>query len=560
MKKLNFLCSLMILNLILILYIPQIGKTTTYYVDGDHLSANNTNPGTLDMPWLTIQHAAETMGAGDTVYIRDSVYNEHVNTEQSGNISEYIVFSAYSGETPIIDGTGVTESQNGFIMDNSYIKLIGLEIRNWNENGIWIENTEHIEITDCVIHDVANGIGMVEGTHDFILNRVEMHHFDLYGFDASPYGADCYNGIFNDCIAHTGRDTNQNVDGFAIGHGTQHNFTFNRCEAYNVYDGFDIGENEGSRQTNIFLNRCSAHDCSNDGYKLTGHGTLVNCLGYNNSNANVGLYWDTNAGTAMLHSCTFMETDVFNVWVENSADSLQMVNCILAGGDNIGLAFEQRNANSYKGNHNLFCNDDPDRAIVVGYEDEFSLNQIESGSWRTYSGQDSNSLIANAVTDLFVDPINFDLHLIKTSIAIDNGTSIGAPSQDYDGNTRPSGDKYDIGAYEYQNSVGIFGHGKENRIPKTFVLLQNHPNPFNASTQINYKIKNKGLPVYVILKIYDTLGKEIITLVDEKKYPDNYSVSWDGHDKLGHQVATGIYFYQMRVENFNQTKKIIFSK
>ena len=79
------------------------------------------------------------------------------------------------------------------------------------------------------------------------------HDFDLYGFDVSPGDSDCYNGVFWYCLSHTCRDPDQNVDGFALGHGTQHDFWLYRCEAYDVYDGIDIS----SRDT--LIERCSAH-------------------------------------------------------------------------------------------------------------------------------------------------------------------------------------------------------------------------------------------------------------------------------------------------------------
>ena len=553
MRKLIFSDSVVPLGLTLFLFTFQMTMATTYYVDRNHASASNANPGTMDLPWLTIQHAAETLVAGDSVYVRTGIYNEHVYINNEGNTTDgYIVFSGYPNEAPVVDGTGVTESQNGITVDKSYIKLIGLEIRNWNDNGIWVERAGHIEISNCEIYNVANGIGMVEGVHDFVLNRVEMHHFDLYGFDASPYGTDCYNGTFNDCIAHTGRDHNQNVDGFAIGHGTQHDFTFNRCEAYDVYDGFDVGENEGSGDVNILLNRCSSHDCWNDGYKLTGHGTLINCLGYNNSNANVGIYWDVNAGSASLYNCTFYDTEVFNVWVENSNDALQMYNCILAGGDNIGLAFDQRNVNTYQGDYNLFQNDNADRTITVGYEDEFSLNQIESGAWTTYSGQDANSLVCYSAEDIFVDPLNFDLHLLETSNAINHGTNIGAPSDDYDGNPRPRGDGYDIGAYEYQGSVGVFGNERITAVPKTYGLSQNFPNPFNPITKINYYLPKS---CYVSIKVFNVLGEEINILVDSIKNSGQHQVVWNVSD-----LSSGLYFYRMEAGEFKKVKKLIIQK
>jgi len=447
----KFKKNLIILSTILIVFLvlsssclasttnPTTAKVNVYYVANN---GSDKNPGTLDSPWLTIQHAADTIVAGDTVLIRKGTYHEHVYTMHSGNSKDYIIFSAYPGETPIIDGTGVTESQNGFIIDKSYIKLIGLKISNWEENAIWIENAGYIEISDCEVHDVCYGIGVADGTHHFEFNRVVVHHFDLYGFDASPSGgADCHHGTFNDCIAHSGRDPEQNVDGFALGHGTQHDFVLNRCESYAVFDGFDISAR------NSTLSRCSAHDCWNGGYKLwQDKVTLVNCLGYHNDSSNVELDWDEEPGTTILQNCTFMDAQTYNIWVENAADFLYMYNCILAGGDNIGLAFEQMNTSNYKGDYNLFHNDDLDQIIVVGYTDEFSLAKIDN--WKSYSDQDTYSLVVSSVNKIFVDPINYDFHLLETSLAVDNGTNAGAPSQDYEGNPRPQGEEYDIGAYE----------------------------------------------------------------------------------------------------------------
>ena len=422
--------------------VVNISETTgtVYYIA---TNGSDANPGTLEAPWLTIQHAAETMGAGDTVYIRGGIYNEHVHTTQSGSVTGSILFSNYPGEVPIIDGTGV-DATNGFLIDDSYITLRGLEIRNWNGNGIWIENASYLEISDCVVHDVIFGIGVADGTHDFVFNRVVAHHFDLYGFDVSTSGgADCYNGTFNDCIAYTGRDREQNVDGFALGHGTQHDFVFNRCVTYDVFDGFDISAR------NTTLNRCFAHDCWNGGYKLWQDNVrLVNCIGYNSAGSNVEIDWDGQPGVTTLMNCTFFNAETSNIWIENAADTLNMYNCILAGGDNIGLSFEQMGVTNYHGDYNIFHNDNPNRAVTVAYTDEFSLDQIATGAWTLYSGQDASSLVIYSDADIFVDQSIFDLHLSPTSPAIDSGTSSGAPLEDFDGRARPQGTGYDIGAYE----------------------------------------------------------------------------------------------------------------
>ncbi|NIO87475.1 MAG: T9SS type A sorting domain-containing protein [Candidatus Aminicenantes bacterium] len=543
-----------LIGLIIFLLSTTISLATNYYVDRNHSSASDSNPGTLNSPWLTIQHAAETIVAGDTVFIRTGVYNENVYLENDGNGTDgYIILSAYPGEIPVIDGAGVSDADNGVIIDKSYIKLIGFEIRNWNENGIWIENAAHLEISDCKVYDVYYGIGVADGTHDFEFNRVETYHFSLYGFDVSPSGGDdCYNGTFNDCISHSGRDPEQNVDGFALGHGTQHDFTFNRCVTYEVYDGFDISSK------NSTLNRCLAYNCWNGGYKLWQDNVkLVNCIGYNSSGSIVELDWDEQPGTTSLINCTFFNGETYTIWVENPGDKLRMYNCILAGGDNIGLAFEQMGVSNYEGDYNIFHNDNPYRAVAVAYTDEFSLDQITSGDWTTYSGQDAHSLVESLDGNLFVNASNFDLHIIENSLAVDHGKSDLAPPIDFDGNPRPSGNDVDIGAYEYQFPVGIDLHDGGKYLPTTIKLFHNYPNPFNLFTHIYYQI-NK--PAFVEMKIYNLNGEIIRRLIGQDQSPGQYDVQWDGNDVYGNRASSGQYLCQLKVANSTDMIKLILLK
>jgi hypothetical protein len=356
----------------------------------------------------------------------------------------HVVFAAAPGQRPVIDGTGVESGNNGVLIGHDYIKLLGLEVRNWNHNAIWVEGAGFVEISDCKVHDVTYGIGFFDGAHDFVVNRVEAYSFDYYGFDVSYESTPCHHGTFNDCVAHSARDPNQNVDGFALGHGIQHSFTLNRCRAYDVWDGFVASA------SNTVINRCAAYRCTESCFKVWSDDvTLVNCLGWKSGSTIVELDWDGTPGTTTLRNCTFMDAEVYTIWVESSADSLHMYNCIVAGGDNLGLSFEQRSAGSYVGDHNLFHHDDPSRAIVVGYEDEFSLSDVAGGAWTTYSGQDASSVVVTSLAELFVDPAGYDLHLLASAAAVDAGTAIGAPSEDYEGNPRPRGSGWDIGAYEY---------------------------------------------------------------------------------------------------------------
>jgi len=89
-------------------------------------------------------------------------------------------------------------------------------------------------------------------------------------------------------------------------------------------------------------------------------------------------------------------------------------------------------------------------------------------------------------------------------------------------------------------------------------LLQNYPNPFNPETRIKYTVDSRQThPIPTTLKIYNILGQLVKTLVDEAQEPGSYEVIWDGKDEEGNEVASGIYFHQLKTEEFSQTKKMV---
>lgn len=91
--------------------------------------------------------------------------------------------------------------------------------------------------------------------------------------------------------------------------------------------------------------------------------------------------------------------------------------------------------------------------------------------------------------------------------------------------------------------------------PKAFELYPNYPNPFNPQTNIPYDVPAKKA-TYVQLKIYDITGREIRLLVDRVQQAGHYEVQWDGKDKTGNEVASGIYFYQLRIKGSVITNKM----
>jgi hypothetical protein len=95
---------------------------------------------------------------------------------------------------------------------------------------------------------------------------------------------------------------------------------------------------------------------------------------------------------------------------------------------------------------------------------------------------------------------------------------------------------------------------EDTLIVSDYKLEQNYPNPFNPSTRIKYQVSNISL---VILKVYDVLGNEVATLVNEEKAPGSYNVQFTMNNL---QLSSGIYFYQLKASDFVQTKKMAIIK
>jgi hypothetical protein len=88
--------------------------------------------------------------------------------------------------------------------------------------------------------------------------------------------------------------------------------------------------------------------------------------------------------------------------------------------------------------------------------------------------------------------------------------------------------------------------------PAEFLLSQNYPNPFNPKTKIKYQIAKIS---FVTIKVYDVLGSEVATLVNEEKPAGSYDVEF-----IGDELPSGIYFYQLEAGNFIETKKMVLLK
>ncbi len=98
-------------------------------------------------------------------------------------------------------------------------------------------------------------------------------------------------------------------------------------------------------------------------------------------------------------------------------------------------------------------------------------------------------------------------------------------------------------------TVGVPGF---TNIPKTFGIAQNYPNPFNPSTVIKYQLPKTE---FVSIKVFDLIGREVASLVNEQKEPGYYEAVFDGSN-----LASGLYFYKIEAGNFVETKKMMLIK
>jgi hypothetical protein len=105
-------------------------------------------------------------------------------------------------------------------------------------------------------------------------------------------------------------------------------------------------------------------------------------------------------------------------------------------------------------------------------------------------------------------------------------------------------------AEKYDIVLGI--EDQSNGIPSQFILAQNYPNPFNPYTTIRFQVPNSS---FVNLKVYDILGNEVATLVNEEKSTGSYEVEFDASG-----LSSGIYFYKLQAGSFVETKKMILMK
>ncbi|MCP4634544.1 MAG: T9SS type A sorting domain-containing protein, partial [candidate division Zixibacteria bacterium] len=219
--------------------------------------------------------------------------------------------------------------------------------------------------------------------------------------------------------------------------------------------------------------------------------------------------------TFVENSCpAFYENNGSGLWVSIIRDSVEIINNIFAYNNEGGISIVR--GNMYSSNYNLY------------WENRYGdYANIEPGP---------NSLFENP---LFVNPDSGDYSLLEDSPCIDAGD----PNSPLD----PDSTRADIGCYYYHHIVDVTEPDSSNS-PHKFYLEQNYPNPFNGQTIISYSLPKDS---DVELNIINMRGELVAKPINSHQSAGNHSLIWQGTLNDGTPVATGIYFYELKVSNLH---------
>lgn len=278
------------------------------------------------------------------------------------------------------------------------------------------------------------------------------------------------------------------------------------------------GKAEVSDQGTMFL-----IDDIEDLFKVTISAAGLKIL-LENFSADCYLSLFNETGTEMLHSAFIM----------GALDSLKIDNPSLAIGSYlIGVSIVDQNSQSLS---------ETNYTLTVTGQLEGEINEPSLMSYNIYRSQSrdarfSGSMLGNidASNTTYQDNDGQNQQYYYQVTAVYNV-----------GESGPSNEGYLV-------STDISNHDKTT-VPNYFELFQNCPNPFNSSTMIEYYLPQKS---NVELKIFNLIGQEVITLVNEEQAAGNHSILWHGYDNLYSKVSTGVYIYQFKVGKTVFNKKMI---
>lgn len=432
-----------------IFILQSVANANLYYVTK---SGNNSNPGTQALPWKTISKAANSLTAGDTVYIGAGTYQERVIPAQSGTAGNYITYTAIPGDVVIIDGSSLTlppyESGLVHIEDRNYIKISGLTVQNVGPNqnnaGIYIDNANNIIINkNKTYNTTSSGIGVWGSTNvSIISNEVELACNDGEQ-ECITVGETAGFEVKNNHVHHNGPGTNGG-EGIDVKDGSSAGIVSNN----HIHDLSRLGiyVDAWDKHTHaIEINGNRVYNCENDGIVLTSEmGGLLENVSVSNNLAYDNMY----NGIAVTPNGPVAQPPMKNITVMN--------NTLYNNGDSTipnpwggGIVVDNPNIQTLVIRNNIISQNLLYQILMDVTVTDLSVDHNLIYGFRNYSNEIKGSSVVEG-NPLLLGPSAGNFHLNSNSPAIDTGSSVNAPVIDIEFTSRPQLQGYDIGAYEYK--------------------------------------------------------------------------------------------------------------
>jgi parallel beta-helix repeat protein len=492
----------LVLSLSLLISLPMF--STTYYVSNS--GSDSYNGESVDSAFATLQHAANIVLAGDSVLVLTGDYQGFDLRGVDGTENDPIVFKTWGDSVRITDNNPRTN--DGINLEGpDWVVIDGFTVTGVPRNGIRLVDAEHITIKNNTCLNNSRGIltGFVE--YVVIENNLCADSWDEHGIYHSNSG-DHPIIRYNTCHDNNGCGIHMNGDESMGGDGLITNAT---VEGNVIYGNGAAG------------------------------GSGINCDGVADSRIFNNLIYDNHASGISLYRIDASDgsynTKVYNNTIINASDGRWCVNIGLGSEadtvyNNIlitlhswrgSISIHDESLADFHSDHNIVL----DRMSVDGGDSRLTLSE-----WQAL-GYDTHSMLADPMGQIFVNWESGNYHLLPTSQAVDSGTSVvsAVVIDDLDGSSRPYGNEYDIGAYEYNSS--------ETNIP-----LEKNQNPCKVIIKENYAIFENINPNETI-EIFNVRGSLIHKSGNITSSPYRYSIE---------SLPSGIYFWHLRNNSSNKIK------